>query len=63
MDTELFVKICTGAMVVGSIGFVVSSIVLLENSFEIIDEYKKELARTQKTNKESEEDSFIFRKN
>lgn len=54
MDTELFVKICTGAMVVGSIGFVVSSIVLLENSFEIIDEYKKELARTQKTNKESE---------
>ena len=54
MDTELFVKICTGAMVAGSIGFVVSSIVLLENSFEIIDEYKKELARTQKTNKESE---------
>ena len=54
MDTELFVKICTGAMVVGSIGFVVSSMIALENSFEIIDDYRKELARTSKTNKESE---------
>lgn len=54
MDKELLEKICTGAMVFGSIGFVVSSIVLLENSIEILDDYRKELARTQKTNKESE---------
>lgn len=54
MDTELLEKICTGAMVVGSIGFVVSSIVLFENSIEILDDYRKELARTSKNNKESE---------
>ena len=54
MDTELLEKICIGAMVIGSTCFVASSIVVLENSFEIIDDYKKELARISKTNKESE---------
>ena len=54
MDTELLEKICRGVMVIGSTCFVVSSIVVLENSFEIIDDYRKELARISKTNKESE---------
>ena len=54
MDTELLEKICVGAMVIGSTGFIIGSMIALENSFEIIDDYKKELARTQKTNKESE---------
>ena len=54
MDTELLGKICCiGAMVIGTTVYVVSSMIVLENSFEIIDEYKKELARISKTNKES----------
>ena len=54
MSIDLLEKICVGAMVIGSTGFVIGSMIALENSFEIIDEYKKELARTLKTNKESE---------
>ena len=54
MITILLEKICIGAMVIGTAGYVVSSMVVLKNSFDIIDEYKKELARILKTNKESE---------
>ena len=54
MDTELLEKICKGVMVVGTTVYVVSSSVLLKNSFEIIDDYRKELVRILKTNKESE---------
>lgn len=55
MGIGLLGKICCiGAMVIGTTIYVVSSMIVLENSFEIIDEYKKELARTLKTNKESE---------
>ena len=54
MDTELLEKICKGVMVVGTTVYAVSSIALLKNSFEIIDDYRKELAQISKTNKESE---------
>lgn len=54
MGIGLIEKICIGTIVVGATCFVASALIALENSFEIIDEYKKELVRTQKTNKESE---------
>lgn len=54
MSIDLLEKICIGAMVISSAGVVISSMIALDNSFEIIDEYKKELARTSKNNKESE---------
>ena len=54
MDTELLEKICKGVMVVGTTVYIISSTVVLKNSFEIIDDYRKELARISKTNEESE---------
>ena len=54
MDTELLEKICKGVMVIGTTVYVVSSTIALKNSFEITDEYRKELVRILKTNKESE---------
>lgn len=51
---ESLEKICIGVIMASSTCFVVSSMIALENSFEIIDDYKKELARISKTNKESE---------
>lgn len=55
MDSKSLVeKIGIGVVAVSAPCFVVSALIALENSFEIIDDYKKELARISKTSKESE---------